>query len=68
MEQWSLKTPGAIGSEICFALDENGVQPTKQIKNRSYEETYDRDRKQAKQLDSRFAKIRKKMRSQGLIY
>jgi len=62
-----INAPTARGIEICRSVDEDAVKPMKRMKNRSYEDTYKDDPKPRKQLDSRFAKIKKKMKSQGLL-
>jgi len=62
-----VNAPRASGLEICRSIDEDGVTPTPSMKGRSYEDTYQNDRRAAKLLDSRFSKIRKQMKLDRIL-
>ncbi len=60
-----ITAPRATGLEICRKLDDDGVKST--VKDKTYEELYLESARIRKQLDSRFAKIRTRMKAEGLL-
>lgn len=62
-----VNAPGASGLEICRSIDEDGVPETPNMKSRSYQDTYQNDRRAAKGLDSRFTRIRNRMKLEGIL-
>ena len=59
-----IRAVNASGLEICRSIDEDGVVSKD---GRNYEGIYQSDPRLRKQLDSRFSKIKRKMKTEGLI-